>query len=121
MNDIATEEDVRQLVERFYTALRADAVVGHFFADIDLPHHLPRIRAFWEMALLDKAGYTTNVTQVHLKLAERIPMKAEHFDRWLQLWRSTVDELFQGPKAEAAKLRALSIAVVLRTKTEVKG
>lgn len=117
MGDIATEADVQRLVERFYTALRADDVVGHFFAGIDLEHHLPRIRAFWEMVLLDKPGYGTNVTEVHLKLAQRIPMKAEHFDRWLTLWKCNVDELFAGPKAEEAKLRALSIAAVLRVKT----
>jgi len=44
MADITTEADIQQLVERFYTALHADSVVGHFFADLDLPHHLPRIR-----------------------------------------------------------------------------
>ena len=120
MADITTEADIQQLVERFYIALQADSVVGHFFADLDLPHHLPRIRAFWEMVLLDKPGYGTNVTDVHLKLAQRIPMAPEHFDRWLQLWRTTVDALFSGPKAEEVKLRALSIAVVLRAKTAPK-
>lgn len=119
--DIATEADVKELVERFYGALRTDPVVGHFFADLDLAHHLPRIRAFWEMVLLDKAGYATNVTDVHLKLAQRIPMRKEHFDRWLELWRSTMDALFTGPKANEAKLRALSIAMVLQAKTQKEG
>lgn len=116
MKDITTREDVRLLVERFYRQLVADKAVGHFFAGLDLTHHLPRIEAFWAMALLDEPGYTTNVTDVHLRLNERIPMEPAHFDRWLELFRNTVDAHFAGPKAEDAKLRALSIAYVLRTK-----
>lgn len=117
--DISTEDDVQRLVEQFYGALRTDHTVGHFFQDLDLDSHLPRIRAFWEMVLLDKPGYTTNVTEVHLALSKRIPMEAPHFARWLELWQRTVDALFIGPKAEEAKLRALSIAVVIRSKTGV--
>ena len=35
-----------------------------------------------------------------------------HFQRWQALFFLTVDELFAGPKAEEAKLRALNIAHV---------
>lgn len=117
MNDIATESDVQVLVEHFYSVLAQDDVVGHFFVHVDLAAHLPRIRAFWEMVLLDKPGYTTNVTEVHLHMHKHTPMRKEHFERWLHLWRTTLDALFQGPKVEEAKLRALSIAVVLQAKT----
>ncbi|MDD0858769.1 hypothetical protein NHF46_15535 [Arthrobacter alpinus] len=37
-------------------------------------------------------------------------MTLEHFNRWLQLWTSTVDELFAGEKAEMAKVQAHQIA-----------
>ena len=36
--------------------------------------------------------------------------------RWLQLFTSTVDELFEGEKAELAKQRAMSIATVMQLK-----
>ncbi len=39
-----------------------------------------------------------------------LPVEKAHFDRWLELFLATVDELFSGPKAEEAKGRALSIA-----------
>lgn len=118
MNDIVNEEDVRALVEDFYGRLVIDPVVGHFFTGLHLTEHLPRIRAFWEMVLLDKPGYTTNVTDVHLRLHQRIPMKKEHFDRWLELWRATVDAHFEGRNAEEAKLRALSVGGVMLYKVQ---
>lgn len=121
MNDITNEEDIRTLVATFYDQLTRDEVVGHFFTGLDLKEHLPRIAAFWEMVLLDKPGYTTNVTEVHLRLHDRIPMEKRHFDRWLELWRGTIDRMFQGPRAEEAKLRALSVGGVMLIKTQQRG
>ncbi len=118
MTDIATPDDIRSLVDAFYNRLTNDDVVGHFFTGLDLDHHLPRIAAFWEMALLGKPGYTTNVTDVHLALNKRIPMERAHFDRWLQLFNFTVDERFSGPVADEAKSRAASIAMVMLVKIQ---
>lgn len=118
MSDISTSEDIRQLVDTFYRRLVADPLIGRFFEGLDLDHHLPRISAFWEMVLLNKPGYTTNVTDVHLRLNQRIPMERAHFDRWLELFRETVDELFSGPNAEESKMRALSIATVMLVKIQ---
>ncbi|MBL0043904.1 MAG: group III truncated hemoglobin [Flavobacteriales bacterium] len=79
--DISTSEDIHELVERFYRKLVVDPVIGHFFVGLDLEHHIPRIASFWEMILLNKPGYVTNVTEVHLKLNQRIPMERVHFDQ----------------------------------------
>lgn len=115
--DITTAAQIDALVQRFYRDLVVDPLVGPFFHGLDLDHHLPRISAFWRMVLLGEPGYTTNVTEVHLRLNERMPMHKEHFDRWLELLRKAVDEAHAGPNAEEAKLRALSIAAVMRVKT----
>jgi hemoglobin len=120
MSDITTAVDIQLLVDTFYRELVTDPLIGKFFAGLDLVHHLPRIRAFWEMILLGQPGYTTNVTEVHLKLHQRIPMERAHFDRWLELFRGTVDRLFSGPNAEEAKMRALSIATVMLVKVGQK-
>ena len=118
MSDISTPSDIRLLVETFYRELVIDPMIAKFFVGLELEHHLPRIRAFWEMVLLNEPGYTTNVTEVHLKLHQRIPMERAHFDRWLELLRNTVDRLFAGPNAEEAKMRALSIATVMLVKVQ---
>ena len=118
MSDISTRSDIQLLVETFYRELVIDPLIAKFFVGLELEHHLPRIRAFWEMVLLNEPGYTTNVTEVHLKLHQRIPMERAHFDRWLELFRETVDELFTGPNAEESKMRALSIATVMLVKIQ---
>ena len=37
-------------------------------------------------------------------------LRSGHFERWLVLWRETVDELFAGERAELAKAHALRVA-----------
>jgi hemoglobin len=57
-------------------------------------------------------GFEGNPMQKHLSL----PIDEHHFARWLQLFHSTVDRLFVGPKAEEAKKRAGSIAQIMQFK-----
>ena len=42
---------------------------------------------------------------VHLKVG----LRRGHFERWLQLWFGTVDELFAGERADQAKVHALRV------------
>ena len=37
-------------------------------------------------------------------------MRRAHFEQWLNLWSSTVDELFTGERAELAKAHATRVA-----------
>ncbi len=117
--DIQTEEDIKTLVDGFYAKVRQDAVIGHIFnevANVDWPHHLPTMYAFWATVLLAKEGYKGNAILKHLQLHAKIPLQKAHFDRWLALFALTVDENFAGPTADNAKIRAMSIATVLQIK-----
>jgi hemoglobin len=67
---------------------------------------------FWRFALLSESGYTTNVTEKHL----RMPLEQAHFDRWTALFNQTVDELFEGNLAEQAKQRAAIIGWTIHSK-----
>ena len=40
----------------------------------------------------------------------KVRLRAGHFERWLVLWRETVDSLFAGERAELAKSHALRVA-----------
>jgi hemoglobin len=40
----------------------------------------------------------------------KVRLRSGHFERWLVLWRETVDELFAGERAELAKAHALRVA-----------
>ncbi|MER8182153.1 group III truncated hemoglobin [Kitasatospora sp. NPDC094015] len=120
--DIADREDLDRLLRRFYRAAFADPLIGPYFTEIarlDLEAHLPHITDFWESALLRTTGYRRNAFAPHAGLHRERPLTAEHFGRWVQLWRASVDGLHRGPVAERAKAQGERIAVgMLRRLTE---
>jgi len=115
-HDITAPDDVRLLIERFYTRVRPDPVIGHFFTELDWDHHIPHITAFWNMVLLGDRTFQGDPMTAHKKLNARLPMHPDHFEHWVKLFQATVDELFTGPKADEAKQRAQSIAGVMMHK-----
>lgn len=116
MADISNNDDIEKLVNDFYVKVLNDDLLKPFFEQLNFKDHLPKMVSFWEFVLLDKAGYTTNVTVKHLHM----PLKKEHFDHWIHLFNSTVDELFQGEKAEMAKQRAFLIGWTIQNKMNSK-
>lgn len=117
--DIETRSDVVDLVNVFYGKVRPDKTIGFFFStvkQVDWEKHLPVMVDFWQNIIFHTGGYTGNPMRIHMNLHGQSPMKKEHFERWLQLFVATVDELFEGEKAEQAKQRALSIATVMQSK-----
>ena len=110
--DISTRADVELLVNTFYDKVRKDTLLAPVFAHVDWPKHLPNMYHFWTFNLLGEAGYTGNIIQKHLPLK----INPNHFKQWLNLFNETVNDLFSGEKAEEAKSRAYSMAVVIQVK-----
>ena len=111
--DITTREDCDALVRAFYGRAMTDPVIGFIFTDVarlDLEAHLPVIASFWETILLDARTYGGGAFAPHVQLHLRVGLKPGHFERWLSLWRATVDELFAGPHADLAKAHAERVA-----------
>jgi hemoglobin len=106
MNDIQSKQDVTNLVNWFYGKVLQDELLAPFFARLDFEAHKPKMIHFWSFVLLNEPGYKTNVTEKHLHM----PLKPEHFERWLHLFKETIDESFSGENAELAKQRAGIIA-----------
>jgi hemoglobin len=48
--------------------------------------------------------------QIHALLNLKTPLREEHFLRWLEIFRETIDESHVGERAEFAKTRAEAIA-----------
>lgn len=111
-NDITTYQDVEALIKTFYSRLLADPLMAPHFADIHLADHLPRITAFWAFILLDIEGYKGSVMERH----RHLDIGPQHFDRWVQTFSETVDELYAGEKAELAKQRAKLLGLTFQTK-----
>ncbi len=114
MADIATNKDIDVLIRHFYSKLLSDPSISYVFDGLDLESHFPRVVHFWAFVLLDVDGYTTNVFEKHLHL----PIKAEQFQTWLGHFTSSVDDLYQGEKAEMAKQRATVLSYTFATKWE---
>ena len=107
--DIETRADLENLLNEFYNVATRDEEIGHHFAKLNLETHLPIIVNFWEKVLFGKPTYFGNPLAVHQKLNEKSPLKLEHFQRWIEIFERTVDELFAGKTAKDAKLRAKMI------------
>lgn len=111
--DLASRADIARLVDAFYRRAFADPLIGPIFtevAQVDLSRHLPVFTDFWDTVLFRAGTYRRNALQVHLALHARMPLQAEFFERWLEIWTSNVDEHFAGEIAERAKLQASRIA-----------
>ncbi len=119
--DIETRDDCERLVRAFYTRALADPVIGFIFTDVarlDLEAHVPRITAFWETILLGAGSYSGGAFRPHAVLHQRVPLRRGHFERWLWLWRTTVDEMFCGQRAELAKSHAVRVAAAFHGRLE---
>lgn len=119
MHDIRDVDDIKTLIDTFYQTVTADELLGPVFNDIakvNWEHHLPVMYNFWEFLLLGGKHYTGNPIQKHFDLHQRYPLSAEHFDRWLEIFQKTVDQLFTGKVADDAKFRAYAISETWKPK-----
>jgi hemoglobin len=114
--DLDSRDAIVELVDAFCAHVRADDLLGPIFDDVaqvDWAAHLPRMYAFWDSVLFGTPGFKGNPLAVHLQLGRRARLTAREFERWLELFNGSVDALFAGPGAEAAKARAARIATVM--------
>ena len=115
--DIITLEDIKTLVDVFYEKVRQDELLGPIFNERiqDLwPQHLKKMYAFWQTILLEQHTYLASPFPPHAQL----PVDHSHFQRWMELFILTTDELFQGEKAYEAKWRAGKMAELFESKIE---
>lgn len=117
MHDIINIDDVKLLVNTFYDKVRSDALLAKIFNDRiqdnwDL--HLEKMYRFWQTVLLSEHTYSGSPFSPHAKL----PIEQIHFEKWLALFYVTVNELFEGEKAQEAKWRAEKMAEMFYHKIE---
>ena len=117
--DIEDIADIRILIDHFYVRVVPDPMIGSIFTDtfkVNWEKHLPIMYSFWENTLFYTGNYTGNPMMIHRRIHELVQLTPEKFDRWVTLFCSSVDELFEGEKAELAKQRAESIATIMKIK-----
>jgi len=115
--DILNLEDVKLLVDTFYAKVQQDDLLADIFNGViqdKWPVHLEKMYRFWQTILLKDHTYYGSPFAPHAKL----PVSAEHFDRWKTLFFQTVDNLFVGEKAKEAKWRAEKMAEMFQIKID---
>jgi hemoglobin len=102
------EVSIERLVRAFYGRAREDAVIGPIFNSsvADWEHHIANIADFWSSIVLRTGRYNGRPMRPHLML----PLRGEHFDRWLMLFESTAHENFSAEVAAVFIDRARRIA-----------
>ena len=114
-HDILTLDDIKLLVDTFYTRVASDGLLAPIFKSRlgdDWQRHLEKMYTFWQTLLLEEYTYNGRPFPPHAQL----PVDAEHFNSWLTLFAATIDSLFTGPKADEAKVRAGKMAEMFQHK-----
>ena len=84
------EAAIARLVDHFYEKVRADPRIGPIFnaAVHDWDGHKRLLTSFWASVALRAGSYRGNPMAAH----RPHPIRVEHFDHWLALWRETCAE-----------------------------
>lgn len=115
--DITELDDIKVLVDTFYAEVRKDGLIGVIFdkhIQDRWPVHLAKMYSFWQTLLLEEYTYSDKPFPPHALL----PIGETHFERWLQIFERTVDDLYTGTKADEAKWRAQKMATMFQHKLD---
>jgi hemoglobin len=117
--DIENRADIEIVVNAFYEKVKTDDILGPVFnvlIPVNWTTHLPVMYEFWENIIFYTGSYTGNPMTLHKYIQKKISISVDQFDRWIQLFNQTTDELFEGKNADLAKQRAAGIAAVMKQK-----
>jgi hemoglobin len=115
--DISNIENIQLMVDTFYSNIRKDELLGPIFDEKigdRWSEHLEKMYRFWQTILLEEHTYSGSPFPPH----KQLPVEKQHFNRWMEIFSSTVDSLFTGPLAEEAKLRGQNMAEMFNHKIE---
>jgi hemoglobin len=116
MRDIEHIADIQLFTNRFYDLLAADELLKPIFIDRlgegNWQEHLNHIYDFWETVLLGGTNYKRQSFLPHASM----DLEQIHFDQWLKLFAQSIDEQFTGTKADEAKQKANTMAILFMSK-----
>ncbi|MCF2502156.1 group III truncated hemoglobin [Dyadobacter sp. CY107] len=113
--EILDIDDIKLLVDSFYAKVRADALLSPVFNERisdNWPQHMEKMYKFWQTVLLKEHTYYGSPFTPHAMLQ----VDHAHFEKWIDLFVGTIDELFIGEKAQEAKFRAEKMAEMFEYK-----
>jgi len=114
--ELANFEDIVLFVDSFYDKVQSDDLIGPVFDSVikDWSPHLEKMYNFWNAALFGVPGFKGNPFARHAPLS----LQKHHFERWLLLFKQTIDTYFEGIMAEEVKKKADIMAILFLSKIE---
>jgi hemoglobin len=109
-----SDTSIHQLVDRFYTMVREDALLRPVFDNVlqgSWSTHLPRMVAFWSSVLLGTRQFQGNVYGKHMALAG---ITEQHFVQWIKLFKQATLDIFDDVTAATIFKKADQIATSLQ-------
>ncbi len=118
MKDINSKADISKMVHSFYHEVQKDDLIGPIFNEKikteNWPKHLEKMISFWTTVLFAEQGYRGNPFARHIGLG----LAKNHFDRWIKLFKGSLEKNFEGPKASEALMRAEKMRVMFEIKLD---
>lgn len=105
-----TEENITTMVHEFYARVREHEIIGPVFNDRlegRWDFHLESMVNFWSNVLLRTGRYFGNPLMKHRNVSA---MRREHFADWLDLFRETLDDIYEPEVADVIHLAAQRMA-----------
>ena len=108
MESQITEQEISELVDRFYAKVQLDPEIGPIFNETveDWEYHLRLLKDFWSTVLLTTGRYKGDPMMKHLQLS----LDPQHFERWLALFAETAKEVLPPDHAETIIAKSHRIA-----------
>ncbi len=115
--DLDSREHIEHFIDLFYEQVLEDEQLAPIFLDVaavDLQVHLPHIKDYWSKLLLGEQGYRRHTMKIHRELHGQRPLQSADFERWLDLFKATLDAHFRGPYTDKARRIATAIAATIQ-------
>ncbi len=112
--DLDNRREIAEFVTRFYREIAQDDRFHLYFetlAHVDWHAHTLDLTDFWAGLLLGEPHEPADeVIEAHRWLHDAEPFDTALFDRWLEIFDTTLDEGWTGPMSDTARRRGHGIA-----------
>lgn len=104
-SDITSAADITFLIETFYQRTLQNPELAFFLEPISRQaQHRNRVTDYWVSHLM-RSGSSMIPMKPLLDVVRSLdePLERYHFEEWSRMWKATIDEFFEGEKANEAK------------------
>lgn len=124
--DLDTTDEVAEFATRQYVDICQDPILERYFdfgpGFTDWDAHVRAAGDYWTRTLFESPNRDADaVLERFRRRHEQTPFTVDAFDRWLDIFHTTVDQGWSGPNAEHLKKRATGLAWAAASRTLGNG